>query len=358
MKDNLSIQEQLIRKIESLRHRIGEMEKSESKNKEEGHSLNKAREELEEQLVRRSVELSRINVDLQDEIKERKMAQAETIALKKQMEFVLGVTKTGLDIIDSDYNMVYIDPAWEKVYGDYRGKKCYQYFMGRKNVCPHCGVTKSLETKKPVVTEEFLAKEGNRPIQVTTIPFQDEHSNWLVAEVNVDITESKKAQERIKVFSDAIASAFDCFLLTDIKGNITYANPSACATFGYTPEEFLKLNIAELDADPKFAKKVRQEVSTNGKWNGEVTNIRKNKEKFHSLLSAFIVKDESGSPKGTMGILRDITGRKKAEEVVKEYASRLETQKQALEQKNVALRELIEHTDREKIKLKRISPSI
>ena len=35
--------------------------------------------------------------------------------------------------------------------------------------------------------EEILPKEGNRPIQVTTIPFQSEEGEWLVAEVNVDV---------------------------------------------------------------------------------------------------------------------------------------------------------------------------
>ena len=201
MKNNLSIQEQLIKKIELLRRRIGEMERSEAKHKDAEGALDKARDELEEQLVRRSVELARTNVDLQDEISERKRAQAEIEALKKQMEFILGATRTGLDIIDSDYNMVYMDPVWQKVYGDYGGKKCYQYFMGRKNICPNCGVTKALETKKPVVTEEFLVKEGNRPIQVTTIPFQNEKGNWLVAEVNVDITERKKIELAFKEYT-------------------------------------------------------------------------------------------------------------------------------------------------------------
>ncbi len=215
MKDNLSNQEQLIRKIESLRYRIEQLERSEAKHKDEESSLSKARVDLEELLVRRSVELAKTNVDLRDEIEERKRAQAETTALKKQMEFILGATKTGLDIIDSDYNMVYIDPEWQKVYGDPKGKKCYQYFMGRRKVCAACGVTKSLAIKKPVVTEETLVKEGNRPIQVTTIPFQNEKGDWLVAEVNVDITERKNAQVALERINE-------CFLGfgTDSKENI------------------------------------------------------------------------------------------------------------------------------------------
>jgi len=100
----------------------------------------------------------------------RKKAEEVLQRTKQQMEFILGATKTGLDIIDSDFNMVYIDPEWQKVYGNPTGKKCYKYFMGSNTACPNCGIVKALKTKKPVVSEEVLVKEGNRPIQVTTIP--------------------------------------------------------------------------------------------------------------------------------------------------------------------------------------------
>lgn len=129
---------------------------------------------------------------------EDKKAKIEPETLIKQMEFILGVTKTGIDIIDSDYNIRYINPEWAKVYGDPAGKKCYEYFMGKKELCPGCEVTKALETKKPVVTDEILVREGNRPIQVTTIPFQDEKGEWFVAEINVDITERKKAEKELE----------------------------------------------------------------------------------------------------------------------------------------------------------------
>jgi PAS domain S-box-containing protein len=128
-----------------------------------------------------------------------------------------------------------------------------------------------------------------------------------------DTTERKKTEEKIKLFSDAIASAFDCIFLADLKGNITYANESASLTFGYTLEELLKLNITKLDVDSEDAEKVMKEIAAKGKWSGEVINLKKNKEKFPSLLSAFIINDEKGNPKGTMGILRDITKLKKAE---------------------------------------------
>ena len=142
-------------------------------------------------------ELIGIVEDFKD-ITERKRAEMKVAQIQKQIEFILGATKTGLDIIDSDFNLRYVDPEWQKVYGDPEGRKCYEYFMGRTEECPGCGIPKALAGKAPVVTEEILVREGNRPIQVTTIPFQDENGEWLVAEVNVDITELKQAEVELE----------------------------------------------------------------------------------------------------------------------------------------------------------------
>ncbi|MFZ5769816.1 MAG: PAS domain-containing protein [Thermodesulfobacteriota bacterium] len=131
------------------------------------------------------------------DITDRIQAERDIKLLKQKMEFILGATKTGLDIIDSQFNIRYIDPEWEKFYGDHTGKKCYEYFMGRNETCPGCGIPEALKTKAITVTEEILVKENNRPVQVTTIPFQDEKGEWLVAEVNVDITERKAAEKRL-----------------------------------------------------------------------------------------------------------------------------------------------------------------
>ena len=132
------------------------------------------------------------------DITERMRAEKEVRALKTQMEFILGATKTGLDIIDAKFNIHYIDPEWKKVYGDYAGRKCYQYFMDRNTPCPDCGVVKALQTKSIIVTEEVMLKEKSRPIQVTTIPFQNDAGEWLAAEVNVDITERKRTEEKLQ----------------------------------------------------------------------------------------------------------------------------------------------------------------
>jgi PAS domain S-box-containing protein len=136
-------------------------------------------------------------VAVYDNLTEKKQAEDRLNSVMHRMEHILEATKTGLDIIDRNYNLRYVDPGWAKRYGNWDGRKCYEYFMGRDTPCLGCGIQRAFETGEKIVSEEVLANEGNKPIQVTTIPYQDERGEWLVAEVNVDITERKLAEERL-----------------------------------------------------------------------------------------------------------------------------------------------------------------
>ena len=154
---------------------------------------------LDSRVTDRTSALLSANKKLEIEVADRKRAEEKVTVLHRQVEFILGATNTGLDIIDSDFNIRYIDAEWQKVYGDPSGRKCYEYFRGRTEVCPGCGTVKALASKAMAVTEEVLPKEGNRPMQVTTIPFQDDKGEWLVAEVNVDIRDRKRAEEKSRL---------------------------------------------------------------------------------------------------------------------------------------------------------------
>ena len=170
-------------------------------------------------------------IGLFNDITESKRAEEDIRSLKQQIEFILGATRTGLDIVDSDFNIRYIDPEWQKLYGLPDGKKCYEYFMGRNEVCPGCGAAKALETKTTVVKETVLVKEGNRPVQVTSIPFVGRNGEWLTAQVYVDLTERKKMEEEhlkvaklesLGVLAGGIAHDFNN-ILTAIIGSIGFA---------------------------------------------------------------------------------------------------------------------------------------
>lgn len=178
-----------------------------------------------------------------EDITSLQKARGDVNTLNRQIEFVLGATRTGLDIIDSQFNIHYINPEWQKIYGDPTGKKCYEYFMDRKRMCPGCGIKRAFQTKNVVVEEHILVKEDNRPIQVTTIPFQDVEGKWLFAEINVDISGLKKRENALRAILNATTESV---LLIDRKLNIVSANATAARRFGRTAQEFVGLNVIDL----------------------------------------------------------------------------------------------------------------
>ena len=297
------------------------------------------------------------------DVTQRRQAEREIETLKKQMEFIMGATKTGLDILDSDYNVVYIDPEWQKVYGDYRGKKCYEYFMGAKSVCPGCGVDRAFKTKAVVTTEEVLVREGNRPIQVTTIPFQDTDGRWLVAEVNVDMSQRKHAEEarlqqkeaeaRMAVaeaarkvlqaeveerkrtaaayrvseaqYRTTIDSMTDVVHVVDRDLRVLLANRAferVNKSLGF-PEKIVGRNL--FDICPFLAKTVRDEfrqVFDTGKplLTEEITKIG-GREFYTETLKIPIV--EEGSVVRVVTVLRDVTERRRKEEENRKLENRV-----------------------------------
>ncbi len=110
------------------------------------------------------------------------------------MDFLLRATNTNINIMNEDYTLSFVDDRWRQVYGDFEGKKCHSYFMGKEAPCEGCGVPEALRTRKVVVSQEYLPKE-DRFVEVHTIPFQNREGSWQLAEFNIDITKRKRAEE-------------------------------------------------------------------------------------------------------------------------------------------------------------------
>jgi len=172
----------------------------------------------------------------------------------------------------------------------------------------------------------FVTKGGEKRIFVIHDFFSfDKDKNVASVQTTMEnITERKKAEERIKLFSDAVSAAYDSIILTDLNGNVTYANKSTLKSFGYTRQEIMGLHISQFTPYSETAEKILMEVTQNGNWRGELIGAKKNKEKIPVLASISHIKDEKGKPMGTMVIFRDITERKKAEGKLREKMSELE----------------------------------
>jgi signal transduction histidine kinase/response regulator of citrate/malate metabolism len=126
------------------------------------------------------------------------MLMAEINKLDNQIQYILGATRTGLCIFDKKLSLRYVNPEWEKIYGNYQGKNYCEYFFEYQQLPETHPLQTALIYNQNVVYENTLPKENNRFILTTAVPFIDETGEWLIASVNVDISERKRMEEELK----------------------------------------------------------------------------------------------------------------------------------------------------------------
>lgn len=104
--------------------------------------------------------------------------------------------------------------------------------------------------------------------------------------------------------------------ITDLQGNITYANDRFCAISGYTRAELIGVNHRVLNSgvhDAGVFAHIWQTITQGQVWNGELCN--RNKQGGHYWVAATIVPllGADGLPEQYIGIRTDITARKNFE---------------------------------------------
>ncbi len=139
-----------------------------------------------------------------------------------------------------------------------------------------------------------------------------------------DITERKRSEEKLKLFSEAIGEAMDGVQITDLNGNIVYSNKAVEEIYGFTAEELLGKHVNEMNADKEFAGKVIiPGIREKGRWNGELMVFHKDGREFPIWLSTSLVKNDRGEPIAMIGIIRDISERKRVEAELKRHRKHL-----------------------------------
>ena len=147
---------------------------------------------------------------------------------------------------------------------------------------------------------------------------------------SMDITERKQAEEALlrseERYRTIIEGIEDGYFEVDIKGSMTFCNPSTARILGYTQEELIGMNNRQY-IDGENARKVFsvfKAVYGTGlpARNFDWELIRKGGEKIFVETSVSLIRDVEGKPVGFRGIFRDITERKRMEEEIREMSHR------------------------------------
>ncbi len=139
-----------------------------------------------------------------------------------------------------------------------------------------------------------------------------------------DLTRQKRAEQEIKVLAQAIKSISEAVTVTDMEDNIRFVNEAFLDTYGYDKHELIGKSIA-IVRSPDSPAEVSSQIlpaTLQGGWQGEVLNVKKDGSQFPAFLSTSVVRDDCGTPIALIGVDRDITRQKAAEEALRESEAR------------------------------------
>ncbi len=113
----------------------------------------------------------------------------------------------------------------------------------------------------------------------------------------VDISELKKANEKIRQIYYAVDKSPSCFLITDKKGNIEYVNGKFEQLTGYSCEEVTGLNPRILKSGFTSSQEYSnmwKQITTGSKWQGVLRNKTKNGSCYWEEAAIYPIRDEEG----------------------------------------------------------------
>ena len=134
-----------------------------------------------------------------------------------------------------------------------------------------------------------------------------------------DVTERKKAEEKIKILANAVESSNDAIMTGSLDGIVTSWNKGAEQIYGYSAGEILGQNASILEPEhlkgdiKRFNEKIKRGEKVK---NYETVRIRKDGTQINVSVTLSPVFDDSGKMIALSVVVRDITERIKAEKLL------------------------------------------
>ncbi len=168
---------------------------------------------LEATVASRTTELSVVNEELRNEVRQRRKTEILLRLEKEKIEKITGNIGAGIVEISKDYIVLWVNKILKDIFGNVEGKLCHEVFNQRHEICPDCGMEKILAGATDLAVHEQQGQDTTGNIvwsQIIATPLHDLDGNIIsVLEVVFPITERKfHEQEREKLIvelKDALA---------------------------------------------------------------------------------------------------------------------------------------------------------
>lgn len=180
------------------------------------------------------------------------------------------------------------------------------------------GIRTDINKERPFV--EFRYKKKNGEYIYTESGGLSLLENPYISGIIVntrDITERKKTEKELLLYSHAIRNISDGVIITNLDNKIIFVNQAFTKIYGYTYEEVINQHASILaHYEDELFNSITQETLIKG-WQGELLNKKKDGKVFPIELSTSAIRDDKKEIVGLIGVFKDISERKDAEEKLK-----------------------------------------
>jgi PAS domain S-box-containing protein len=286
------------------------------------------------------------------DITEQRRAEKALLDLRGELELTMNSMEEGVHRVDLQGNIVFENPAGARMLGwevaDLLGKRAHlTMHHTRRDGTPYpaeeCPIHATLRdgVSRHLADEVFWRQDGTSfPVEYITAPMRNDRNEIVAAVVTFrDITERKQAEEALREsearYRELFENSHEAIYVHDLSGRYLSVNRAAEELSGFKREEILGKHYSNFiaprhlkDARESFCRKLDTPIETT--YEAEVV-CKNGMRKPVEVNSRLIYKD--GVAIGVQGTARDISERKRAQEVVQTYSRSLIEAQEAERQK-------------------------
>jgi len=238
--------------------------------------------------------------------------ERRTKQLREREKFLVAVfnaIQDGISVLDTKLNVLMVNHAMEKWYGNVVGKKCYEAYHGRKEVCENCPSIKAIESGK---LEHGIVKGpgGKGWVELYCYPVIEDGKATMVVEFVRDITEKVRVQEELertlRRYEYLWKNSSDILYIHDLSGKFIDYNPRVLERTGGAKVETIWEVIPE--SKHEFVRNVIEEIVRRREPIGfELPVSYGGKKLWLEVIAHPLV--ENGEVVAIHGVARDVTQR-------------------------------------------------
>jgi PAS domain S-box-containing protein len=262
-----------------------------------------------------------------DNITEHKGAQKSLQRSEEKYRELVNEINDGIFIIDDYGIMTFANPALAKIYGF----ESTEELVGRnftEFVSPTMAnnifeeFERGVETGKTaeMINSQIIRHDGSSAFIEIKPTYIIDGSKVIGARgVIRDITDRKKAEEKIREQAELLNKAQDAIIVRDLEDHILFCNEGTLRLYGVDgvvdePGELNGKKLSDLlNKDDSQFEKAKKTTLEKGEWNGEFHQVTKDGKEVIVESHWSLIRDNMGNPKSILTINTDATEKKKLE---------------------------------------------